>query len=155
MGGVTGHPRLAREEKRPVVGLSRAVLTPVVLGPDGPGLARSPRRTDARDDRARLGEPGQPLDDTARRKLGRTFQKGKISWQTCRLQREAGTTILNSDVPNSLFPTLEPGCPGGQRWGPPPGPWLQLHRSKPEVTKGFKSGFETKEQFTYQTLALK
>lgn len=105
MGGVTGHPRLAREEKRPVVGLSRAVLTPVVLGPDGPGLARSLRRTDARDDGARLGEPGQPLDDTARRKLGQTFQKGKISWQTCRLQKEAGTTF---SIPMCLTPSFLP-----------------------------------------------
>lgn len=48
-----------------------------------------------------------------------------------------------SDVPNSLSPTLEPDRPEGQSWGPPPGPWLRLHRSELEVTKGSKSGFET------------
>lgn len=59
-----------------------------------------------------------------------------------------------SDVPNSLSPTLEPDRPEGQNWGPLPGPWLRLHRSELEVTKGSESGFET-EEFTNQTLALK
>lgn len=58
-----------------------------------------------------LSDQGQPLDDTARRKLGQTFQMGKISWQTCRFQKEARTTILSSNVPNSLSPTLEPDHP--------------------------------------------
>lgn len=35
------------------------------------------------------------------------------------------------------------------------GPWLQLHSSKLEATKGSKWGLETKEQFTYQMLVLK
>lgn len=66
-----------------------------------------------RGDVTRPGKLGQPLRDTARRKLGRTFQMGKISWQTCRFQKEAGAMILN--IPMCLTPSLLPWNQTAQR----------------------------------------
>lgn len=56
-----------------------------------------------------------PLSTLPGGSWGKLSKWGKISWQTCRFQKEARTTILSSNVPNSLSPTLEPDHPEEQR----------------------------------------
>lgn len=81
------------------------------------------------------------LDDAASRKLERTFQVGKNSWQTCGFRKGAGPLIVTPVRPASLPGTRPPGLAG---------PGSSRAASGGRGRQGL-GGLETREEFTEQT----